>query len=265
MKCNNCGFEYQDNLNTCPNCDGADVFKNISLNPAADIVSAAITDSLFFVMCILMSASSLCALLADGMPVLNILFTIFMWLAYAQARKGILGGTHLRSLSGTTFAVYVINYVLAGAVALIGLAFASVAKTIFNTPDMLNEFESLLELEDPMISEFAINLIKNYSGLIAVIFIVIATVVIVLNIFSMGKIHKFAKSVYKSVDMNTIGFQSVTVAKVWLYILGCFGIVSAILNIDGFESSNILPAVADVCYSLTAIFAGVLTGKYFKN
>ena len=47
-----------------------------------------------------------------------------MWLTYAQARKGILDSTHLRSLSGTTFAVYVINYVAAGCVAFVGIMIA---------------------------------------------------------------------------------------------------------------------------------------------
>jgi hypothetical protein len=130
MKCNNCGFEYEDSLRVCPNCESNSQLAVISLNPAADKVSAAITDGLFLVMCILMSASCIFGLLVGRIPTLNILFTIFMWLAYAQARKGILDSTHLRSLSGTTFAMYVINYVAAGLVALAGFMIAFVLSVL---------------------------------------------------------------------------------------------------------------------------------------
>ena len=269
MKCNNCGFEYDDSLRVCPNCEPSLQPAAISLNPAADKVCAAITDSLFLVMCILMSASCLFGLLAGGLPILNILFTIFMWLTYAQAHKGILDSTHLRSLSGTTFAVYVINYVVAGCVAFVGIMIAFALSVISQTPDLLDEIKSAAELEDPVFAEQAMNIITNYGALIGVIvgvvIIVIAAIMIVLNILGYNKVHKFAKSVYQSIDMNTIGFQNAKTAKVWLYIIAAFTIVSAILNMPNTEFEGLVYLIAEICFALTAIFAGVLIGKYLQE
>ncbi len=265
MKCNNCGFEYEDSLRVCPNCEPNPMPVTISLNPAADKVSAAITDSLFLVMCILMSASCLFSLIVGGLPTLNILFTIFMWLAYVQARKGILDSTHLRSLSGTTFAMYVINYVAAGLVALAGFIIAFALSVIVQSPNSLEEITSLMEIENPAISQFVTNIIIKFGGLIGFIIIIIAALMIVLNIFSYNKIHKFAKSVYQSVDMNTIAFQNAKTAKVWLYIIAAFTIVSTVFDIKSTDFESLSYLISEICSALTAIFAGVLIGKYLQE
>ena len=265
MKCNNCGFEYEDSLKVCPNCEPNPLPVAISLNPAADKVSAAITDSLFVVMCILMSASCLFSLFVGGLPVLNILFTIFMWLSYAQARKGILDSTHLRSLSGTTFAVYVINFVSAGCIAFIGFICTFVLGTISQTPDLLEEIKNAIELENPVIVNQAISIIANYGVIIGVIIVIIAVLMIVLNIFSYNKIHKFAKSVYQSVDMNNIGFQNAKAAKVWLYIIAVFTVVSAVIDMQSSDFKTLSYLISEICTALTAIFAGVLIGKYLQE
>ncbi|MBQ4119047.1 MAG: hypothetical protein IJD45_01490 [Clostridia bacterium] len=265
MKCNNCGLEYEDSLNTCPNCSGEQQVEVISLNPAANIVSAAIKDGLFLVMCILMSASCVFGILADSVRLFNILLAIFMWLAYAQARKGLLDSTHLRSLSGTTFAMYVINYVGAGLVALSGVILSFVLGALVQEPIALEEVAGLLETENPIIAKYITSLIANFGGFIGFIIIIIAVLSIVLNIFSYGKIHKFAKSVYQSIDMNTIGFQNVKVAKVWLYILGVFIAVSAVLNMEGLTFSDFSILATEFCTALSAIFAAVLIGKYLEE
>lgn len=265
MKCNNCEFEYEDSLNACPNCNGIGQFEAISLNPAADIVSAAIKDGLFLVMCILMSSSCVFGILADSVRLFNILLAIFMWLAYAQARKGLLDSTHLRSLSGTTFAMYVINYVAAGFLALGGMLLAFALSVVAQAPVSLQEIASSLEIENPIIAKYITSLIVNFGGFIGFIIVIIAVLSIVLNIFSYGKIHKFAKSVYQSIDMNTIGFQNVKAAKVWLYILGVFIIVSAVLNMEGLTFSDFSILATEFCTALTAIFAGVLVGKYLEE
>lgn len=265
MKCNNCGFEYEDSLRVCPNCEPNTMPVTISLNPAADKVSAAITDGLFLVMCILMSASCLFGLLVGGLPTLNILFTIFMWLTYAQARKGILDSTHLRSLSGTTFAMYVINYVAAGLVALSGFMLAFVLSVLVQSPVSLEEVTSLIEIKNPVISQFVTNLIIKFGGLIGFVIVIIAVLMIVLNILGYNKIHKFAKSVYQSIDMNTIGFQNAKTAKVWLYIIATYTVVLGVFNMQDTDYKSLSYLISDVCTALTAIFAGVLIGKYLQE
>jgi hypothetical protein len=265
MKCNNCGFEYEDSLRVCPNCESNSQLAVISLNPAADKVSAAITDGLFLVMCILMSASCIFGLLVGRIPTLNILFTIFMWLAYAQARKGILDSTHLRSLSGTTFAMYVINYVAAGLVALAGFMIAFVLSVLVQSPVSLEEVTSLIEIENPVISQFVTNIIIKFGGLIGFVIVIIAVLMIVINILGYNKIHKFAKSVYQSIDMNTIGFQNAKTTKIWLYIIAAYTLVSGVYNMQGTDYESLSYLISDVCTALTAIFAGVLIGKYLQE
>ncbi len=258
MKCDNCGIEYEDSLKTCHNCDGKEKFEANSLNPAADRVSVAITSGLFLTMCILMTVSCVLGFSA-GIPVFNILFTIFMWLSYSQARKGMLDSTHLRSLSGTTFAMYVINYVLAGCIALTGFCLFIILSFIAQTPDMIEELRSSLDVGNSIMSNVIINIITTYGGLIGVAVIVTAVLMIVFNIMGFNKIHKLAKSVYQSIHMNVIGFQNVKAAKVWLYIIGAFEIVSALSN----RGSVLI--ISSLCSALTTIFAGVLVGKYIEE
>ena len=73
MKCSKCGFEYEDSLQACPNCEPVSQLEKISLNPAVDKVGAAITSGLFLTICILMTTSIGFSLLAGNLPIINIL------------------------------------------------------------------------------------------------------------------------------------------------------------------------------------------------
>ena len=115
MKCNNCGFESEQEFNYCKQC-GAPInigqVQPVSLNPAADRILPALKDKLFLTMCILFSAACVLNMALDGIPAITILFTVFMWIVYADARKGIVNERHLRNISGTVYASYILGNVV---------------------------------------------------------------------------------------------------------------------------------------------------------
>ena len=111
MKCEKCDLEYDDTLATCPNCSSTEM-EAVSLNPAADKVLGMLKDNLFLVICVLVSGASVFSLATGGIPcgipLLHILMSVFLWLAFAQSKKGFADGGHLRCVSGTLYANYVI-------------------------------------------------------------------------------------------------------------------------------------------------------------
>lgn len=129
MKCANCGFESEQNYSVCPQCQA-----NTQSNPAAQKILCVLKDPLFLVICILMSISCAISLAADNLPLINILITVFLWLTYAQSRKEIADAKHLRFISGAVYANYVINYVIAGLVVILGVIFAVAFGLIASNP-----------------------------------------------------------------------------------------------------------------------------------
>ena len=87
----------------------------------ADQLLPALKDPLFLVVCILLSISCLLSLSAGSVPLIDILITVFLWLTYAQARKDIADAGHLRCVSGALYAQYVIVYVVAGLLLVVGV------------------------------------------------------------------------------------------------------------------------------------------------
>ena len=85
---------------------------------------------------------------ADSFSVINILLTVFLWLTYASARKDKVPTDHLRFISGTLFAQYVILFVAAGLCLLVGVIFAIAFNAFFSDPayieSLLSGFISLL-------------------------------------------------------------------------------------------------------------------------
>ena len=262
MKCTFCGFEHEENLNFCPSCGRQLTADALSLNPMADRFSNVLNDGLFLVICILMSVSAVVGLLFNGsLPIFEILFTIFLWLCFAQGKKGFIEHAHIRSISGTVFAYYIVNFVLSGILAVCGFVISAFVGLIQSSPQILEELMGEAELAT--LEEFSI--LEGFSDVIGetvvILFIIIATVVILINIFGIRKIHKFVQSVYKSVEYNENRIVFAKAARSWLIVLGALGIVGALLNITD-STSNALSIVAQSSSSLCGIFAGALINKH---
>jgi len=117
MRCTNCGYESEDNFAFCQRC-GAAAPETAPKNPAADKVFALLKDPLFLALCILFTCAGVLSWGNIGIPIIVVLLSIFLWLCYADAKNGMVNVHHLRYLSGTVYANYVIFYIV-GAICMV--------------------------------------------------------------------------------------------------------------------------------------------------
>lgn len=252
MKCTNCGFENQQDVCVCSQCQTP-----LQQDPVAQPILRALKDSLFLIICILMSASCLFSLANGNVPLINILLTVFLWLTYSQSKKNVVDTKHLRCVSGAVFANYVITFVLAGVVLLLGLIFTLFYGVIVSDPALMSAITMEIAGIDSAEVTALLSVLPGAGVVIFIVFLLIAAAVALFNIFSMRYIHRFAKSVYQSVENGVLDLQYVNAAQIWLFIFGGFGAISA-LSAEGVTSFLIAAAEAAAC-----ILAGLLIRKYF--
>lgn len=254
MKCPNCGFESELTYPVCPQCQA-----QIQPNPAAGKILGALKDSLFLVICILMSATCVLSMAADNLPLINILITVFLWLTYAQSRKNIADAKHLRCVSGAVYANYVITYVGAGFVAVAGVICAVAFGLFLGDPAFMEALTA--ELGDVDLAPIVEMLAFVPSGLIMAIFLIVAAGMVVLNIFSLRYIHRFAKSVYQSIEAGALKLDYPNVTKIWLFIFGGFAALSCLSSLS---DGSLMLALSSGAESGACILAGILIGRYLS-
>lgn len=263
MKCNNCGFENEWDLAYCPNCGAA--LQNealVSPNIAATTVLAALKDNLFLVICILTSVSCLLSLTLGSLPILNVLAAVFLWLTYAQSRKDLVDTKHLRCVSGTVYAGYVITYVVAGLFLVLGVLFAVAFGALAGQQEVMNSLlNGMIEMDD-MTASFFTAFVSVGGGVILVIFALIAIVATILNVFSMRYIHRFVKSVYQSVEAGELNLRYPNAAQIWLFIFGGVTGLSALTSLVG---AGITAFLGNAVTCAIYILAGLLIRKHFDS
>lgn len=277
MKCNQCGFEYQDQFEYCPNC-GAPSPKTppmyeppvyaqpVSLNPSADKVLLALKDRLFLVICILMSGACALNLVTASFSVIEILITIFLWLLYADSQKGFVGSKRLRCISGCVYANYVIVNVCCGILIVFGILFGVVFEVVADTSEFIYELESVfseygLDELGISIADIPQELFSVMGWIIAAAFVIVAVIILVFNLLATRKIHRFTQSIYQSIMFQNPHFANVDATKNWLLVFGIFGAISAVTSL----TSGLFGVIATGCIATTEIIASILIGKYFVN
>lgn len=263
MKCIKCGFESPENFNFCSVCGQQQTpVEQISINPAADVVMPALKDNLFLAICILITIYCGLSLVSGALPLIQILATVFIWLVYSQSKKGFVSEKHLRSVSGTVYAGYVINNVAFGIIAFCGIIIGG----IFNLVVGVTEFteilaEALAELDMSLSDINLTDEIFSFVGwFFGFVFLLIAIVGLVVNILGYRKIHRFVKSVYQSVMYGAVNFKNVRGAKNWLMFFGVCTAISAVGSI-----SSGIAAISIGCLAAAQIIASVLIGKYIPS
>lgn len=262
MKCSKCGFEAaQDNL-FCPQCGERMTQVDAPTGAFSARILSALKDPLFLVVCILLSVSCLMSLAAGSVPLINILITVFLWLTYANAQKDVADAEHLRCVSGAVYAQYVINYVVAGLFLVMGVIFAIAFNIVIHS--MNGFWESLLrEVADAETVATLMSILPSVSGIaILVVCAFAAALVILLNIFVMRYLHRFAQSVYRSIQQGENALKYTNIAMILLFILG------------GLEAIGCLPAlvtlqlgslVASASSGGSAILSALLIHKYLNQ
>lgn len=262
MKCNKCGWETVENNDFCSQCGERLIVEEASVGTFTAKLLSALRDPLFLVVCILLSATCLMTLATGSIPLIEILITIFLWLTYAQARKGIADANHLRCVSGTVYANYVISYVAAGLVLVAGAIVAVALNAVQGSMgDLWNEIIGDLAQEESF--SLIMEILPVISG--TVIFLscaIVAALLVVINIFTMRYVHRFAKSVYRSIGQNTSEIKYANAAKIVLFILGGFSAVGALSSLFSFQLGGFL---ANAASGGCSIIAGLLIHKYLSK
>lgn len=292
MKCHNCGYEKEGNFAFCPQCGtsqnnnpqsepaptptptptGAPAptpeapkyytaeQHNANAGAASDYILTTLKDGLFLALCILFSVSTVFTVFSGSFSVINILITVFLWLTYTQAQKGVASKVHIRCLSGTVFASYVVNYVIAGVLAFLGLMiilFGASSSALLTQALQYAYEEAGLGYSD---------LIAGYIGAAAVfigfILIIAAVAVAVINYFATHSIHLFVQSVYKSIGEEKSYLAKVSTAKTWLMV---FGILEAISAVSCLADGSFIAFIATGSAAAAEIIGSVLIKKYYLN
>ena len=208
--------------------------------------SAVFSDTLFLVICILVSANAAFTLLCGASNLVGlvpgVLFTIFLWLTYVGAKKGEISGKYMRYTSGTVFALYIVGWVCAGAFALLALI-SLVSGGLLSS--ILSEFGGDLYYE------FGALFSGGIGVLLAILFLVIGAAIAVLNYFGVLTLHKLAKSMYMSVESGVEQLEKVDSAKTWMLVFGIvygIGALGSVGDIKSFLAEGSLAAAYIVAY-----------------
>ncbi len=272
MKCNRCGYERTENFIYCPLCgtDNTQPFTAgseasvlpVSLNPAADHVLPVLNSKLFLTICILLTVSCGLAIFDGSFDVITILLTIFSWLTFSQAKKGFADSSNIRRISGTVYALYIIEYVLAGIIAVCGLLISVVFGFASANADIFNELIYEFETEMGEYSQITELLFSASAVMFLVVFAIVALIVFLINFFGLRSIHKFIQSLYRSIDAGRIFFVKCRSAWTWLMV---FGILSAISALSSASSASSLALYSEGAMAAALIVASVLVRKHFSE
>lgn len=278
MKCSNCNYESEEEFNFCQNC-GKKVENTVT--PNSDIVQsefskkpqvfktpAYLKGGLFMTVCILTTVGTALNLISGSFSVLNILFSIFLWLVYSSAHSNNpLYAQHMRLISGTIFARYVINWVIFGllifcciiltiVLAIGGLSYLpenAFSGTLYNngvTEEVFDILETVFQLG-----------ISSVILILIIVMLLAALAIALFNVFGIGSIHTFAKSLYLYESGATKRILNPKAAKSWILVFGILNAVSALSSI----SNKSLLAYGIGCIAAAYIVAFALLNKYFQS
>lgn len=255
MHCTNCGNPYKEGDTFCIYC-GTSLKQNFFLS--------SLKHPLFLTLCILITCGCGLTLMGDEFSVIGVLLTIFFWLTYASARKNVVSQTHLRSVSGTLFALYVINFMVFGGIALMGVLVTLLLSlgNAYSWMGVLEEYEGYVPLQDTVLDEITgSTMITLISVVILVIFIAIAVIGILLNILGFRKIHRFAQSVYLNVFSDNPLLYKPGSVSTWMIVFGIFLGVSALDNIE----ENFILFLGNGAYSAAFFVGSAWIRKHFTR
>jgi len=265
MKCKNCGFEHEQDFEYCVNC-GAKAIEDIptpveavSLNPAADVILPALRDKLFLALCILMTALCLLSLSSSGLPLLNILFTIFMWLAYADAQKGFVNEKHLQCISGTVYAQYVIINVASIIFIVCGLLFGGLFSLVSDNAEVIAELDLLFETFGLSQINITQEILDVFGWIFGAVFVIIGVIMLLINVFMMRTIHRFAKSVYMGIMFQNPEFVKPESVRNWFVFIAVCGGINVINSITLASPIAILESA---CLTAIPIIVIMLINKH---
>ncbi len=226
------------------------------------------TEPLFLTMCILESVSVAAAIFLNGIfslgnivpHVPGVLFVIFLWMLYAQSRKGDADPKSMRYISGTCFAVYIVNWVSAGVLMLSGLLLCAVSGALSGFMDTV--------MDAVLGSVSGINTVLDVFKLtgtalfvvIGIMALLTGVVTMLLNLFGYRNIHRFAQSAYRSAESGVWQPVQLKAAHTWLMVYGILQAIGALSRL-----SSLSGLLGSGCGAAALIVASLWLRKHFPD
>jgi len=258
MLCSNCGHEFSGG-NFCPECG-----HKIS-NILMDRLMILFKGPEFLVICISISVNAGFSILSGQLPVIRILISIFLWIIYSEAKQGIFHNNSIKNISGSIFASYIINYILAGLIFLSGFLFTFIYSWILNSSHLISDFwditgDDISQTAGPYLN-FITDLMDFSKYFIIVIFVFIALAFLFFNIFATRYFHKFVQSIYRSIESGNNHIAHLDTAKTWFLVLGILNGISTLFSLNLGTRAFLTGASMTLVY----IFAYISLGKHLVD
>lgn len=269
MRCPHCEFERPEAFAFCPMCGKSSTRAEdaTAICPTPNILSF-IKDDLFLTVCILLTVGVGSSLLYGGLNIIFTLITIFAWLTYASGRKNVIEHRHIRVISGSVYAAYIINNIIATLAAVFGV-FYIIALSI---PALLGDFnlEELLSNNLPAEEYGALTLIPfTMAALLTVLAVVIgfiliifAIILLIINVAGLRKIHRFIKSIYQSAQNGEENIIYTNKVSGWLI---AFAIITTLSAITLLSSGNVFAFITEGSFASVYIILNILIRKHLIN
>lgn len=276
MVCKNCQTEVQNGEKFCPTCGAFLEQQNQEgyvpqgqnvppqnqpgyVNPEESafvygMFKQECSSKLFLALCVLASVNPVLTILSAGLSgivnaVIPALFAISAWMMYLAATQNndATGFVNpLKIISVVTTVQWVLNWVLVGLFALVGVLFLAGS-------DSLNGYM------DEFLYSYGFGLSDLFSDMIAVagvIFFILAGVYAVLNVFYFGNLRKCTASFRDSAIFGRFMVQKVGAIKTWFMVVGVLSAISVVSNLTQFGGFvSLLGIVGGACGAATYIVA----------
>ena len=277
MRCNYCQSEFEDSAKFCPVCGAPvgpsednkpDYFSQANefppqsefvpsvpmINPLHAKTDMLVKDNLFLATCILHTVATALPLFGEfkGINVILIIIAVFLWIIYAESKKGLPNPARIRIISGCIYATKVVLYVLGGLLALMGII------SFFSTKPWIKLFTDAFDAGTIPSDDFE-RFFSIGGWIIGITFIFAALLIIILTYFSYGKIHKFVKSCYENIQSGVDALENRNTTSVWLIVFAVFIGITALGSI----TSDPVSSIAFGCQAATCVISHLLIKKYY--
>lgn len=259
MFCPYCGNSYNDGERFCSRCgreigtppEGIGGMGGASFggNGVEKVCIAAFKDPLFLIMCIL---TTVCVL---SFNVITLLFAIFMWLVFAKARSNSCDVDNMRRISGTAYAMVVLNWVLVGLLCLMAVIFIALGRS-----DVFERLADMLEDNDYIGGIFLTILASDISYLFSIILFVAAGILALLNCLVYIPVHRMAKAMYTGVQSGVLPCDLIRRGATVMLVIGILNGISAVMTYV-----NVRSMLLSGCGAVVWILGYVLVKKYFLS
>ncbi len=270
MRCNYCGQEVSEGAAFCQSCgmgvrpsSEPDSMNRQPVNLIYKHALDMMQDSSFTAVCILLTVATASAFLGGGLDIIKLLLTIFLWIIRSKAKQNVLDTANMRRVSGCVFAMEIIYWIGMGLSAFIAICFVMILPYASEYYYLFMEgFGAAFEFgTDFPYAEIATLTASAVIGVMAIAFAIIAVIMLLINLFAIRNIHKFAKSLYMSAEHGGYPPEKIHTAKNWIMVLGILQAVSAVSEI----LSSIWGAVATGCVAAAMIISAVLISEHFEK